>query len=132
MEKQAEKSAFSERLKTQLSKRGWPTSSPTWLSREFNIRYSGTSVSVQAANNWLSGNAIPNQDKLQVLSAWLDVSTQWLRFGENAHTSSQNESTIDLQPYTRDYSDLPKKLAQLSPIQKQVVYDVIEAILGKK
>ncbi len=132
MDKHSEKDAFSQRLKQELAKRGWPMTSPTWLAREFNMRYSGASVSVQAANNWLSGAAIPSQDKLQILAAWLEVSTHWLRFGENAEplkllNPSQTHRHI---PY--DLTDLPEKIAQLSPQQKQIVYEVVDAILGNK
>lgn len=84
-----EKKAFSQRLKQQLLEQNWPVNRPTWLAREFNIRYNGHSISVQTASNWLSGTAIPNQDKLQILAAWLDISTQWLRFGELSPTSKK-------------------------------------------
>lgn len=129
MDKRSEKSAFSERLKNQLEKRGWPKTSPTWLAREFNMRYSGQSVSVQTANNWLSGASIPNHDKLQVLAAWLEVSTHWLRFGENSEPLKLIAPPINA---TYDLSDLPSKISQLTQQQKQIVYDVVEAILGNK
>lgn len=128
MDKQTEKSAFSQRLKQELSKRGWSTTSPTWLAREFNMRYSGSSVSVQTANNWLSGAAIPNQDKLQILAAWLEVSTHWLRYGEHAEPLK----LVKADNVLHDLSDLPDKIAQLTPHQQQIVYNVIEAILGNK
>lgn len=135
MYKSSEKTEFSERLKEQLNSRGWPINSPTWLSREFNIRYSGTSVSVQTASNWLSGAAIPSQDKLQILAAWLEVSSHWLRFGEDSiHMNSlplENNQTI-YQNIQYNLTDLPEKIAQLTPQQKQVVYNVVEAILGNK
>lgn len=129
MNKITEKSAFSERLKDQLAKRGWPKTSPTWLAREFNMRYSGQSVSVQTANNWLSGAAIPNQDKLQILAAWLEVSTHWLRFGENSEPLKLITPSLSA---SYDMSDLPSKISQLTQQQKQIVYDVVEAILGNK
>ena len=129
MEKHTEKIAFSERLKDELSKRGWPKTSPTWLAREFNIRYSGQSVSVQTANNWLSGASIPNQDKLQILAAWLEVSTHWLRFGENPEPlklTSPNLST------SYDLADITTKIAQLTVQQQKIINDVIDAILSNK
>lgn len=132
MDKRTEKSAFSQRLKQELSKRGWPKTSPTWLAREFNMRYSGQSVSVQTANNWLSGAAIPNQDKLQILAAWLEVSTHWLRFGENTEPLKLLKPLQPHETTSYDLSDLPDKISQLTPQQKQIVYDVIEAILGNK
>ena len=93
------------------------------------MRYSGSSVSVQTANNWLSGASIPNQDKLQVLAAWLEVSTHWLRFGENSEPLKLLAPPINA---TYDLSDLPSKISQLTQQQKQIVYDVVEAILGNK
>lgn len=123
-----EKEAFSRRLKEQLTQHGWAVNSPTWLAREFNLRYSGQSVSVQTASNWLSGTAIPSQDKLQILAAWLNVSSQWLRFGEQeipVHSDS-----IDIQKSIQLYlDDFPKKFEQLSPKQKQIVYEIVEEFL---
>ena len=124
-----EKEAFSQRFKQKLAEHGWAINSPTWLAREFNLRYSGQSVSVQTASNWLSGAAIPSQDKLQILAAWLDVSSQWLRFGEsnNALTSPVEEnSTQNIQLYLED---LPKKISQLNPKQKYLIYELVEQLL---
>ncbi|KXZ73386.1 transcriptional regulator [Acinetobacter venetianus] len=125
-----EKEAFSQRLKQLLLARNWPTNSPTWLAKEFNIRFSGNSVSVQTANNWLLGNAIPSQDKLQILAAWLNVSTHWLRFGETDLSAQQdfNNSYKNIQLYM---DDLPKKIAKLTPKQKQLVYNLVEELLLK-
>lgn len=122
-----EKEAFSHRLKQELAKYGWAINSPTWLAREFNLRYGGQSVSVQTASNWLSGTAIPSQDKLQILAAWLNVSNQWLRFGDITQeivNPGNIHSNIQLAQV-----DLPKKFAQLSPKQKQLVYDLINILL---
>ena len=132
MYKHPEKSAFSERLKQQLAEHGWPVTSPTWLSREFNIRYNGPSVSVQTANNWLSGAAIPSQDKLQILAAWLGISSQWLRYGEDADVHGVEAPKAIYQNIQYNLTDLPDKIAKLSPQQKQIVYDVVDAILGNK
>lgn len=83
----SEKLAFSQRLQQQLSLRHWPVNSPTWLAKEFNVRFNGASVSVQTASNWLSGAGIPNQEKLRVLADWLEVSSEWLRFGTFQETT---------------------------------------------
>lgn len=125
-----EKEAFSQRLKQLLLAKNWPTNSPTWLAKEFNIRFSGNSVSVQTANNWLLGNAIPSQDKLQILAAWLNVSTHWLRFGETDLSAQQdsNDNHKNLQLYM---DDLPQKISKLTPKQKQIVYNLVEEFLLK-
>ena len=83
MSSQTEKTKFSNRLKKALLDSNHPIS-PTYLSNEFNNRYDGKAVSVQSANNWLLGKSIPNQDKLSILAIWLNVSNQWLRFGDTA------------------------------------------------
>lgn len=83
MSSQTEKTKFSNRLKKALLDSNHPIS-PTYLSNEFNNRYDGQAVSVQSANNWLLGKSIPNQDKLSILAIWLNVSNQWLRFGDTA------------------------------------------------
>ena len=127
MQEMNEKLAFSQRLKQTLSNYDWAKIRPTWLAREFNLRYSGKSISVQTANNWLLGTAIPSQDKLQLLAAWLNVSSQWLRFGDITQEIVNPEnihSNIQLAQV-----DLPEKFAQLSPRQKQIVYDLISALL---
>lgn len=57
--------------------------SPTIVQREFNIRSNQPPISSHAARKWLMGEAIPTQDRLQVLADWLSVSPSWLRYGED-------------------------------------------------
>ncbi|WP_168406956.1 hypothetical protein [Acinetobacter indicus] len=118
MSSQEEKKLFAERLKQALMDNGHPIS-PTYLSKEFNNRYDGTSISVQSANNWLLGKAIPSQDKLSILAIWLNVSNQWLRFGdENINHSVQiaEHDVGDLDYYLKfcslkkNHKDIIKKL----------------------
>lgn len=119
-----EKLAFSERLKQALIDSN-PPISPTYLSKEFNHRYDGTPVSVQSANNWLLGKAIPNQDKLAILSIWLNVTSQWLRFGDNTLGSSNLESN--------DQSELDYflKFRTLNVSQKQIIKDLIDQFIQR-
>ena len=123
MHNSSEKKAFGVRLKQQLSLRNLPHS-PTWLAKEFNLRYSGNPVSVQAVNNWLMGIAIPTQDKLQILAAWLNVSVQWLRFGEQ---SSIPQPTIS--PTSSFTQTLSYRFARLSPQQQLLVSELVDALL---
>ncbi len=124
-----EKEAFSQRLKMQLIQNGWASNSPTWLAREFNLRYSGKSVSVQTASNWLSGAAIPSQDKLQILAAWLDVSSQWLRFGEVHHSPPVNPNELKHVKIQLYLDDLPNKIEKLNAKQKYLIYELVEQLL---
>lgn len=115
-----EKLFFSIRLKEALTQSKHPIS-PTYLSREFNHRYAGQPISVQSANNWLLGKAIPNQDKLLILSIWLNVSTQWLRFGDTEAISNltQNLEKIEEFEYFLKYQNL-------NSTQKKIIQSLID------
>lgn len=79
---------FRDRLLLALERAG-VAASPTILAREFNVRADGAAVTVHAARKWLVGEAYPTQARLTVLSRWLAVSAQWLRFGEGPPESTQ-------------------------------------------
>ena len=76
-----EKAEFSQRLRKCMEDAGY-TVRPIVLEREFNQRYWGQPVTVQAVRRWLRGEAIPSQDKMQVLAEWLNVEPHLLRYGE--------------------------------------------------
>src|SRR6185295_6540569 len=77
-----EKQAFSKRLREALKRAEPVAAGPAALAREFNLRYEGTPVTVQAVRKWVSGRALPSQDKIRALALWLEVSPQWLRYGD--------------------------------------------------
>ncbi len=83
-----EKTEFAKRLSDAMAQAGYPLR-PVVLEREFNTRYWGRSVTLQAVRRWLRGEAIPSQEKLQVLAEWLKVEPQVLRFGEAVRNSVQ-------------------------------------------
>lgn len=124
MSNQEQKKLFAERLTKALMEAKHPIS-PTYVSNEFNHRYDGKPISVQSANNWLLGKAIPNQDKLAILAIWLNVSTQWLRFGDGDQTILLNQDTsdsIDLDFYF--------KFRRLNNSQKKIIISLVDEILG--
>ncbi|MFC5570236.1 hypothetical protein ACFPN1_09215 [Lysobacter yangpyeongensis] len=75
-----ERQEFSRRLAQAMEKAGYKPR-PGELHKAFNSSYAGTSVSEMTASRWLSGKAIPAQDKLQVLAALFGVEPHALRFG---------------------------------------------------
>ncbi|MDK9715918.1 MAG: helix-turn-helix domain-containing protein [Sulfuritalea sp.] len=77
-----EKAQFAERLRAGMLAAGYQAR-PGVLEKEFNSRYWGRSVTFQAVSRWLRGEAIPSQDKLQVLADWLNVEPHVLRYGEH-------------------------------------------------
>lgn len=122
MSNQHEKNLFSERLKKALTNAQQPIS-PTQLANEFNYRYDGTPISVQSANNWLQSKAIPNQDKLSILAIWLNVSSQWLRFGDVA------EATLLHDLHDQAERDYLLKYRQLPAKQKMLIHSLIDELL---
>lgn len=81
-----EKLEFAERLRNAMLAAGYEAR-PSVLEKGFNSRYWGRSVTFQAASRWLRGEAIPSQEKLQVLAEWLKIEPHALRFGEQAAES---------------------------------------------
>jgi transcriptional regulator with XRE-family HTH domain len=129
MHKINEKAEFSERLRQQLASKGWQTNKPTWLAKQFNSRFEGSPVSVQTANNWLSGGAIPSQEKLRVLAAWLEINAEWLRYGDaEPYTVDDSDKAYQGVPHY-GLSDLPEKIEKLTPKQKRAIYDVVDSML---
>ena len=85
-----EKIEFGQRLRAAMARAGYALR-PVVLEREFNTRYWGRSVTLQAARRWLRGEAIPAQDKMQVLAEWLKIEPEVLRFGEAVRLSVQEQ-----------------------------------------
>lgn len=76
-----EKLEFAKRLAAGMRAAGYEAR-PSVLEAQFNTRYWGKPVTYQAVTRWLRGEAIPAQDKLQVLADWLNIEPHVLRFGE--------------------------------------------------
>lgn len=81
-----EKSGFAKRLHDGMVAAGYEPR-PVVLEKEFNSRYWGRSVTFQAVRRWLKGEAIPAQEKLQVLAEWLKLEPHVLRFGDQVTKS---------------------------------------------
>jgi transcriptional regulator with XRE-family HTH domain len=77
-----ERNEFADRLKLALRMAGAPAS-PGAFAQQYNLRADGASVSVYAVRKWLHGESIPTQDKIHIISRWLGISAQWLRYGES-------------------------------------------------
>jgi transcriptional regulator with XRE-family HTH domain len=77
---------FAQRLRNAMVAAGLEAR-PGVLLNLFNARYWGRSVSFQAVSRWLRGQAIPEQDKLVVLSEIVNVPPEVLRFGDAVRES---------------------------------------------
>lgn len=126
-----ERQGFSRRLKEAMRKARVDANSATRVAREFNLRYQGDPVTAPAIRKWLVGEAMPSQDKIRALAQWLEVTPQWLRFGEaerreeKAHTVAKQ----DVAAYAVDPAWVTKKLEMLNEPHKRIVLEVVRALL---
>jgi transcriptional regulator with XRE-family HTH domain len=117
---------FSKRLKTAMQGAGY-TARASVLEREFNLRYWGKSVTLQAVRRWLNGEAVPTQDKLKTLAEWLDVDPHWLRFGERLHGSVQEQRKRWDVNMTQEERAVVEAFMALAPDKRKIVGEVVKA-----
>jgi len=135
--KNDEVQAFARRLENRLRSQG-KTLSPTTLAREFNLRWRGPPVTVNATRKWLTGEAIPTLDKLSVLANLLDVSEDWLRWGDKSVQEPFNNAYSQAVAIARGIgvSNVEKSFVQdfqlLSPVNKKLVGAVMEVLLKEQ
>jgi len=123
-----EKQAFSKRLREALKRAQPATEGPASLAREFNLRYEGTPVTVQAVRKWVIGRALPSQDKIRALALWLDVSPQWLRYGD-AEATPARALRQESAAYRADPAWISKKYEALNDGHKKMVAELLVALL---
>lgn len=126
-----EKQGFSKRLKEAMRRARIEASSPTLIAREFNLRYHGDPVSTQAVRKWLSGKALPSQDKIRAFGLWLDVPAHWLRFGEGEKKEERQPLAArqETGSYRLDHAWPLKKFDQLTDAHKRMVLEMVHALL---
>jgi hypothetical protein len=100
-----EQEAFRDRFVLALEAKGIVASATT-IQRDYNKLNQQSRITVHAARKWLMGEAIPTQARIQILSSWLDVSSSWLRFGENNAKLDVFEMTIQERQVLRSYRRL--------------------------
>lgn len=123
-----EKQSFGRRLRDTVKRVQASAHGPAAIAREFNLRYEGTPVSVQAVRKWISGKALPSQDKLRALALWLDVSPHWLRYGESEGASGRTLRQ-DSGAYRADPAWIAKQYEALNDGHKKIIAEVVVALL---
>jgi transcriptional regulator with XRE-family HTH domain len=128
-----EKLEFSLRLKKALKRSSKKVQTPSQLAIQFNLRSPTDPITTAAAQKWLNGTARPTVDKIDTLANWLNVSTQWLRFGiaENRPVATHERKgqtkkpTLSIQPTVEELK-LLQKLRQLSEHQREIIAETVE------
>ena len=124
--KSIENQAFADRLRQALKGIG-VRPSPAIVANEFNLRYWGKSITANTARNWLLGKSIPMQDKLRVLSEWLHVSADELRFGTLTPAIKSRGASLDSSALSMQDRDMLAKYITLSVNDRNTVCDVVQA-----
>jgi len=119
-----EKTEFSQRLRQAMESNGYPIR-PIILEREFNTRYWGRPITVQAVRRWLRGEAIPSQEKLQVLADWLKVEPHVLRFGEGTIKSVLQKRKRWDEGVGYQEREVFEAFLSLSAVQRKAVREII-------
>ena len=123
-----EKQSFSRRLRDSLKRVHGAAGGPAAIAREFNLRYEGTPVSVQAVRKWMTGAALPSQDKVRALALWLDVSPHWLRYGESEVTGAR-ALRQETGAYRADPAWVARQYEALNDGHKKMIAELVIALL---
>ena len=128
-----EKQAFSLRLKQALKRSPKKIDTATELALNFNLRHTAGPITTQAAQKWLTGQALPTIDKIATLADWLNVSLQWLRFGiaedRPSITSARKLDKVKATPVALPSPDELRLLATLRAMpehRRNLVMEIVE------
>lgn len=133
MPSQEEKLAFANRLKQALTRSSKRIETAAELALNFNLRHPTDPITPQAAQKWLSGQALPTIDKIATLAEWLDVSLSWLGLGtSDPHANGRSKShkakraVATPQPPTKDEIELLEKLRTLSGHKRYLIKEIVD------
>jgi hypothetical protein len=128
--------AFSKRLKLALTRNPKRITTAAELALQFNLRHPKASITQQAAQKWLTGQAKPTPDKVETLGTWLNVSTHWLLYGPPVEKRRQVASKVrqtKTQAVESQQSDAEIHLAtqfrKLSEHQRKLISDLVDQLV---
>lgn len=136
MPSQEEKLAFANRLKQALTRSPKRIETASELALNFNLRHPTDPITPQAAQKWLSGQALPTIDKIATLSEWLDVSLAWLgigiveqRSGGRSKSVRPKRATEPPTPPTDEELKLLEKLRTLSGHKRYLLIQILDQFI---
>lgn len=121
-----EKAAFSSRLKLALRRSSDPVNGATELALRFNLRYDGEAITAQTAHKWITGRAIPTNDKLKTIAKWLNVDEHWLHYGPASKMVGESGDQ-GFEP-TPELIALAAKIQALQPHQRYLIEELVEQL----
>ena len=133
---QNESIGVSQRLATMMNLRKRSLRA-TVLAKDFNLRWRGAPVTANATRKWLKGESVPTMDKLAILAAMLDVSADWLRWGEKSMTEQGSDSfargvSVAISNAQIMERALMQNYRLLSPVHKKLMKAMSEVLLAEQ
>ncbi len=125
----SEREAFSQRLREALDRAGWRALGAASLAREYNARSGQAPITTHAARKWLHGEAIPTQERIRILAAWLEVSPEWLRFGSGAPLVANDPGD---RRSDSAKAELLRELGLLDAGQLRAIRDLVRSLTASK
>lgn len=126
-----ERQESSQRLAEAMHKAGYEPR-PNVLLKVFNSRYRGPSVTAMTISRWLGGQAIPNQDKLQVLADLFGVEPHVLRFGKAGKRRVAETQATWMQALGARERQIIETYLTLPPKRRELVGELVEALAAVK
>ena len=124
-------STFNQRLCHAVVAMGWDES-PTLVAREFNLRWRGKAITVNAVRKWMLGENVPTLEKLLVLADLLGVSADWLRWGVVEKLSVDEVHALyvkQISPKSSSIKSLTQDLRLLTDNHFKLVQALVSAML---
>jgi len=116
---------FSKRLAEAMQAKGY-ASRPGVLHKLFNSHYHGRSVAFSTASKWLRGLALPDQEKLEVLAAVLEIEPQVLRYGGSPRRIG--DSRLEWSALSPEDATACRVYLKLPPKRRELVRNLLKAL----
>ncbi|MGB7192466.1 MAG: transcriptional regulator [Collimonas pratensis] len=126
-----EKAAFTKRLEFALRRSPESVQGATELALRFNLRHEGNAISPQTAHKWLTGRAIPTNDKLATIAKWLSVDQHWLHYGPAPSKSTaeiRDAAAKGAKKVSPELINLAVKIQELPPHRRYLVEELVEQL----
>lgn len=124
-----DKAAFAERLAAAMRRAGLEPRASV-LEKEFNTRYWGRALTYQAVARWLKGEAIPSQEKLEVLAEMLAIEPQVLRYGEGVVRRVRERQQMWMDGIAPAERELIEAFMKLPSEKRKILREVILAFVA--
>jgi transcriptional regulator with XRE-family HTH domain len=126
-----EKAAFTKRLEFALRRSPESVQGATELALRFNLRHQGNAISPQTAHKWLTGRAIPTNDKLETIAKWLSVDQHWLHYGPapaKPAAAAKDVAAKAAKKLPPELINLALKIQELPPHRRYLVEELISQL----